>query len=475
VKRYFLPFLSASLLALFQPPERLLASPHNILLARGRTEPVVAVDPRSPSTIVAGSNTDYNTPVGGAYPTAYFVSRNAGTSFSFGSVPLRQPYTTGADPSVAIARNGAMFFSYLGETTNFCSGGKSAVLLARSQDRGRSFAPPTAIDTNPNDDKPYVAEENTGRGPHLFVVWDRGHGKHGSDIWFARSTDGGSRFGSPQRLFYSNTNNFAPFPLVGPKGHVYVFWSTFPDSAASSPARTRIMMRASTDDGKHFQTARQAIGPYWNMPEMAQPGSMRNSPMPMAAVDAAGNLYLVWAQATRNQGGGRVDDNIMVSQSRNSGASWSSPRRVNDSTRGDRFMPAVSALGDGSIGVAFYDRRRSLSGLDVYATRVSFSGGFSSSRNLRVSQGNSPVSDILYLSPGSTCFLPGRFFGDYIGSAACANSTLCVVWADTQLHVYNETDVWFARAQLASLPNRFTASRLRLLADSVSILDGLIP
>jgi hypothetical protein len=475
VNKCLVALASASFVFFFLSPDALHASSHNTLLARGRTEPVVAVDPHRPSTVLAGSNTNYNSPVGGAYPTAFFVSHNTGTSFSFGNVTVRQPFTTGADPSVSIAKNGTMFFAYLGETSNFCSGGRSAVLLSRSQDGGRTFSVPAVVDTNQNDDKPYMALENSGNSARLFVVWDRDHGKHGGDIWFAQSTNGGSAFSQPRRLFYSNTNNFAPFPLIGSKGRVYVFWSTFPDSTPSSPARARIMMRASRDDGRHFDAAHRAAGPYWDLPEMAQPGSLRNAPIPMAAADSSGALYLVWAQATYNHGGGRVDDNIMLSRSRNSGASWSAPHRVNDSTQGDRFMPTVSALGDGSVGVAFYDRRRSLSALDVYATQASFNTGFRVARNSRVSQGNSPISDILYLPPGSTCFLPGRFFGDYIGSSACGHLTLCIVWADTHLHVYNETDVWFARAKLPSLLKPFTALRLQLLEDSVSRLDGLVP
>jgi hypothetical protein len=64
---------------------------------------------------------------------------------------------------------------------------------------------------------------------------------------------------------------------------------------------------------------------------------------------------------------------------------------------------------------------------------------------VRLNARASPVSDIYYIAPGSTCFSPGRFFGDYLGVAPSSGGTLCAVWADTQLRVPDETDAWFAR------------------------------
>jgi hypothetical protein len=142
-----------------------------------------------------------------------------------------------------------------------------------------------------------------------------------------------------------------------------------------------------------------------------------------------------------------MTSDIMLARSHDGGLHWSAPVRVNDVRSGDRFMPAIASLAGGGVGVAFYDRRRSPDLLDVYAARVHFSGHVLVSPNVRVTGGNAPVGDIQYLPPGSTCFLPGRFFGDYIGAAGDRSGGLCVVWADTQLHIPNETDIWFARVR----------------------------
>jgi len=435
-------------LSLTAPARAVSAPPRNVLLARGRTEPVVAIDPRDPSTVVVGSNTNYDAPVGGTFPPAYFTSHDGGRSFGGGNVPILPPYTTGADPSVTIAQNGTVFFTYLGETPSYCSSGRSAVLITHSTDGGRSFRVPTLVDSNSADDKPFSALENTsGRYAHLFVTWTRWHGQ-GSDIWYARSTDGGATFSPPVMLYSSTLDNFGSVPIVGPGGHIYVFWSQYVEGALTATSRAQILMRASVDDGAHFGPVRGVDPSFWSVPRMSQPDSLRNLPFPAAAVAGNGTLYVSWAAATRQRGQGVVDADIELSRSLNGGATWSAPVHVNTARRSDRFMPSISVLPDQSVGISFYDRRRGSSQLDVYAADVSYAGGVHVSRNVRVDRGSSPTSDIYYIAPGSTCFSPGRFFGDYIGTSAGKGRALCVVWADTQLHVSGETDLWFARVKL---------------------------
>jgi hypothetical protein len=131
---------------------------------------------------------------------------------------------------------------------------------------------------------------------------------------------------------------------------------------------------------------------------------------------------------------------------------------VNDAAGGDRFMPALTVLKDGSVGVAFYDRRRGRGRLDVYAARVAWSHGPHVSTNVRLNTGPSYTHYIYYLAPTSTCFSPGRFFGDYI-AVASAGGGMCVVWADTQLQAQNETDIWYRAVTLP--PASRTAPRVR--------------
>src|SRR5579884_4054542 len=110
---------------------RSASPPRNVLVARDRTEPIVAVDPHDPSIIIVGTNTNYDAPRGDTYPDGYFTSQNGGKSFSAGDAPVISPWTTEADPSMAIAESGTAFFTYLAEAPTYCSAaGGSAVILA---------------------------------------------------------------------------------------------------------------------------------------------------------------------------------------------------------------------------------------------------------------------------------------------------------------------------------------------------------
>ncbi|HEX6507628.1 MAG TPA: sialidase family protein [Chloroflexota bacterium] len=433
------------------------AAPYNNLLSRGRTEPSVAIDPSHPSTIVVGSNPDYNT--NGNLPVAYYTSHNGGRTFRSGTVPLLAPYTTAADPSVAIDRGGTVFYAFLGQTPAFCSVGHSAILLSTSRDGGRTFGTPVVVDVNRADDKPFMAIEDVAGGqPHVFVTWTRFHDK-GSDIWYARSSDGGRTFSRSVMLHTSLTDNFGSLPVVGPGGHVYAFWSTFPDRPLSATSPARILMRASSDDGRRFAPVHSAVGRFWTIPQMMEPGSLRSLTAPTASSDRDGTLYLAWAAATHDHGSGVVDVDIMLSRSRDAGHHWSKGTSVNDAHGGDRFMPALSVLPDHSVGIAYYDRRSGPGSLDVYAVRVSYTGSFHRTPNIRVNHASSPISDIYYIKPGSTCLASGRFLGDYHGTAASPDNSLCVSWADTQFHVYDETDLWLARVYFPA----FATVRSRLV------------
>lgn len=421
------------------------ASPYNALLARGRTEPSVALDPRNPTTIVVGSNPDYDAPVGNTLPVGVFTSHDAGRSFSAGNIPLVAPYTTAADPSVAIDRRGTVFYAFLAQTPAYCSIGHSAIMLSSSSDGGRTFRSPTIIDVNGADDKPFLAIENiAGSRSHVFVSWTRFHGKM-SDIWQARSADGGHTFSPGVDLYSSRNDNFGSLPVVGHGGREYVFWSSFPDRPLDATSPARILMRTSGDDGRHFGPIQSVVGTFWTVPQMMEPGSLRSLTAPTVTVDGTGSLYLAWAAATKDHGHGVVDVDILLSRSTDGGLRWTKGARVNGTRHGNRFMPSISALPNGSVGIAFYDRRGGPANLDVYAVRVTFAGGFHRGKNLRVNRGSSPISDLHYIAPGSTCLASGRFFGDYIGTAAAPDNSLCVTWTDTQFHVYQETDLWLAR------------------------------
>jgi hypothetical protein len=439
-----LPFLlAAGESALADGPPR----PHNVLVSHLRTEPVVAIDPTDPSIIVAGANTDYIRQPDGTFPVPFFTSHDGGGSFNVGTLPMPSPYVTGADTSVAIARDGTVFYSYLAESPTYCSGGPGAILLAHSIDLGVSFKGPVIVDSNPVDDRPTMTIESVPNQPsHVFVSWTRDFLVR-TEIWFARSVDGGATFSPATMLYSSNSVNFGAQPVFGPDGRLYVFWLNSANAAPADPAPGRVLLAISSDDGAHFDSARTAGRRFSTLPQLGQPGGLRDLSTFAAAASSSGSLYLSYAAVRVRHRDGSAGADILVTRSRDFGMSWSKPKRVNDFLNGDRFMPAMSVLGDGSLGIAYYDRRAGSGELDLYAARVSFGRGFRASPNVRVNNAPSPTRNVRYIPDGNSCLPSGRFFGDYIGTAP-SGTALDVVWTDSQPQQKDETDMWFARVVL---------------------------
>jgi hypothetical protein len=419
------------------------------LIATDRTEPIVALDPRDPSTIVVGTNTNYDASVHGVYPVAYFTSHDGGHSFRGGVVPLPAGYVTAADPSVSIAGSGTVFYAYLAESPSYCSSaGRSAVVVATSTDGGRSFHTPVVVDVNTANDKPFLGIESfPGRKAHVFVTWTRFFANK-SEVMVARSIDGGRSFSRAHGLYTSTRDNSGSLPLAAPHGRMYVVWASVADNGLSKTNPARVLMRTSLDDGVNFGPVHSAGPRFTSIPRMAEPESLRNLTLPAAAVSTSGALYVAWSQVKHDYGGGSVSADIVLTRSTNGGRSWASPRRINDSRTRDRFMPSLSVYPDGTVGVAYYDRRAGPFDLGLYAARVRWRSRATVPRNTRINAGASPVSRILYIPPGSTCLSPGRFFGDYLGTAAGKNGRLYIVWADSRRGVDRQTDVWFAAARL---------------------------
>jgi hypothetical protein len=354
---------------------------------------------------------------------------------------------------VSIALDGTVFYSYLAESPTYCSNGAGAILLAHSVDKGVSFRGPVVVDSNPADDRPTIAVESiAGRPSHIFVAWTRSF--TGRDqIWYSRSVDGGANFSPPLRLYTSAFTNFGAIPVVGPNGHVYVSWLTHTNAAVAAPSTAQVLLAASVDDGAHFAAVHNVGRTFSTLPQLGQPGGLRDLTALTAAVAPTGALYIAYAAVLAKHADGSVDAVIVLRQSLDHGLTWSLPEFVNDAGNGDRFMPALAVLADGTLGVAFYDRRAGGSQLDVYAARASFAGGFRASQNVRANSVSSPIADIASVHNSNSCFPAGRFFGDYIGTAAVGNQ-MAVVWADAQRQAKGDTDIWFARLSLPGLPAR---------------------
>jgi hypothetical protein len=182
-----------------------------------------------PLNVVAAYN-DIGTTLGISY------SADSGKTWTDTQLPYQ--YAITGDPSLASDNNGnvyACFLSY--EGTWFY--GKSGIFVCKSTDGGRNWSSPVPADTLIYHgglpvkfaDKCFMTVDTNSTSSNvgnIYVGWQRDdtNGSN-SDIFFARSTDGGLNFSAPIQI-----NDNPPqtswaegaFPFVGAGGDVYMTW-----------------------------------------------------------------------------------------------------------------------------------------------------------------------------------------------------------------------------------------------------------
>ena len=262
-------------------------------IARGRqNEPSVAVDPRNTQVLVGSSN-DYcgvynqTDSAGHPVPTGpiwlgYYRSEDSGRNFVSSLVPgypddhspyrrLSQARTASAgDPVIAWDNHGRAFFG--SESSDDPAGSPKTfgdVWVARyvntvrpngpTSEDGKRYAGTTIVERGssaPNllgkfNDKTAIEVDRTGGRCEgdVYFSWSRFSGNAGGvSIMFARSTDHGRTFSTPQKVSKNSHDVQFPDIAVTGNGDVYVVYRQFADSAQPDA----ILYSRSTDCGQTF-------------------------------------------------------------------------------------------------------------------------------------------------------------------------------------------------------------------------------
>jgi hypothetical protein len=277
----------------------------------------------------------------------------------------------------------------------------------RSTDDGATFIlhGSAVHQSNAEMDKPHAAIDNysgTGNG-NLYAAGVQiasGESAPTRGIWFSRSTNGGSTWGTPLLLANARDPNapanivtevFAPWVVVGPDHSVYVFWlDTSLGSVDDNPnARYYIRMRKSTNQGVSFGSAVNVVDLTASSSYFGEKGDMGLYKL----VDGAAKYFLTEAfpQAVanpKNQNqlfvtfaakGLFPNDkaDAFIAMSNDGGSTWTtSPSlwtqnptgwkpaaRVNhDAANADQWRPSLAVKPDGKrLFVGYYDRRDNVS------------------------------------------------------------------------------------------------------------------
>ncbi len=154
-----------------------------------------------------------------------------------------------------------------------------AVVVSRSND-GLTWQNPVGADpTAPSSDKNWIACDSWVRSPHYgncYLQWD--DPVNLDEMLMSTSSDGGLTWGPPTAT-EDSAAGIGGQPLVQPNGTVVV------------PIETSVMSAFISSDGGLTWTSPVSNS---NLQFHADAGGIRSGPLPSAAADGAGTLWVVW-------------------------------------------------------------------------------------------------------------------------------------------------------------------------------------
>jgi hypothetical protein len=356
---------------------------------------------------------------GGAAAIGFATSRDGGRTWRSGLLP--SVTTSSAPPGPAVrATDTAVAYDevhgrWLAESLTL-SDRSTAVVVSSSSDGLTWSAPATAVshqrpgqgEESTSLDKSWITCDDGAASPfrgRCYVAYTDFLGP-GASIAVQSTSDGGVTWSAPTRVRVG-VDVPGVQPVVRPNGQLALVFLDGPG---------RLDAVRSDDGGQTFAATHELIARLANFHRRNNPNLLRVFPLPAAAVDGAGTVYVAWSDCRFRRRCGAND--IVVAHSTASG--WSAPRRVavaNAGTNPNHVIPglAIDATTSGSrarVALTFYTLRAAGCSparcrLDVRLATSSTAGTHWTIRRL-----NSRAMRLAWLPRTSS----GRMVGDYVSS-----------------------------------------------------------
>jgi hypothetical protein len=268
---------------------------------------------------------------GGATAIGWATSTDGGTSWTNGFLPGLTTgnggglYDAASDPAVAFdAKHDVWIIATLPISNTEET---PAVVVSRSTDGGLTWNNPVSVGPNvASSDKNWIVCDSNSGSPfygNCYVEWD--NPDTGDGIQMSTSSDGGltwsAAVGTTNRAF-----GIGGQPLVQPNGTVVV------------PIETNSMSSFTSTDGGTTWSKPVTIS---NIQTHTDAGGIRSGPLPTAAVDGAGTVWVVWEDCRFRS---KCSTNDLVYSTSSDGVTWSTVTRIPiDPTTStvDHFIPGI--------------------------------------------------------------------------------------------------------------------------------------
>ena len=213
-----------------------------------------------------------------------------------------------SDASVAYdAAHGMWVIASLG-----IGSGPAKVLVSRSPD-AINWGNPIMVTTAGDADKSWIVCDNTSTSQfygHCYIEWDDVNS--GDLIKMNTSTDGGLTWGSALNTA-DGAHGIGGQPLVQPNGKVIV--------PITGGVFNSVLAFSSSDGGANWSKTITIS----SVTDHTEAGGLRSGPLPSAEIDAAGTVYVVWADCRFRT---NCTSNDLVLSTSPDGVTWAKPERI---------------------------------------------------------------------------------------------------------------------------------------------------
>lgn len=430
------------------------AAPHN--------ETSIAVNPTDHNNMIGGAN-DYQLAINsGGHVSETLLSRahvtfDGGTTWSMYTLNANSAYQASGDPAVAFDAAGHAYYATLGFRFVGPANAQSPdVLVSNSGDKGKTWtnvrvASGSGVFTSVGDvlDKEYIAA--WGNGNAIVTYGDFRQAQKGSfvsaKIYSSVTHDGGRTWTAPVIISGALDEAFVSVPVVTVNGRIFVAFMNTTDLATgrddyevvevspstgariAGPTKVGTVIDGATDYPIAFgrQTYQDSLFRTWAA------GNITADPT------NAAHLAVVWSDmrnsvtpAPSDPYVAKTNSDVIVSQSFDSGASWSTPTAL--TLTGDQYMPWGAYDTSGHLRIGTFDRSADAANhLYNYSIATETGAGTLAFDIHPVSTvpSNPTSGDRWFARTVNSAFpFATSFLGDYSNIAATADGGVVAYWTD---------------------------------------------